>query len=88
MEGFWSLLLPLRGIPINGVRADYTLAQRDENNSILRGQFGGGKDSIMPGVYDSYQNNFRGIPWLSIKFPVVGYLFGTETRDKVKSFCY
>lgn len=83
----FGLTLTLTRDPINGVRADYTLAQRDENNSILRGQFGGGgQDSISAwGVYDSYQNNFRGIPWL-YKIPLVGYLFGTETRDKVKSF--
>ena len=83
----FGLTLTLTRDPINGVRADYTLAQRDENNSILRGQFGGGgQDSISAwGVYDSYQNNFRGIPWL-YRIPLVGYLFGTETRDKVKSF--
>lgn len=83
----FGLTLTLTRDPINGVRAEYTLAQRDENNSILRGQFGGGgQDSISAwGVYDSYQNNFRGIPWL-YRIPLVGYLFGTETRDKVKSF--
>ncbi len=83
----FGLTLTLTRDPINGVRADYTLAQRDENNSILRGQFGGGgQDSISAwGVYDSYQNDFRGIPWL-YKLPFVGHLFGTETRDKVKSF--
>lgn len=83
----FGLTLTLTRDPINGVRADYTLAQRDENNSVLRGQFGGGgQDSISAwGVYDSYQNNFRGIPWL-YTIPFVGHLFGTETRDKVKSF--
>ena len=37
------------------------------------------------GVYDSYQNSFVGIPWL-YKIPFLGYLFGSEHRDKVKSF--
>lgn len=83
----FGLTLTLTRDPLTGVRADYTLAQRDENNSVLRGQFGGGgQDSISAwGVYDSYQNNFRGIPWL-YKIPFIGYLFGTESRDKVKSF--
>lgn len=83
----FGLTLTLTRDRVNGVRADYTLAQRDENNSVLRGQFGGGgQDSISAwGVYDSYQNNFRGIPIL-YGIPIVGYLFGTETRDKVKSF--
>lgn len=83
----FGLTLTLKRDTISGVRAEYTLAQRDENNSVLRGTFGGGgQDSVSAwGVYDSYQNSFRGIPWL-YRIPYIGYLFGTETRDKVKSF--
>lgn len=83
----YGLSLGLTRDTIAGIRADYTLAQRDENNSILKGSFGGGGlDSVSAwGVYDSYQKNFRGIPWLS-SFPFIGYLFGTESVDKVKSF--
>ena len=83
----FGLTLTLKRDTISGVRAEYTLAQRDENNSVLRGTFGGGgQDSVSAwGVYDSYQNSFRGIPWL-YRIPFIGYLFGTETRDKVKSF--
>lgn len=83
----YGLTLTLSRDMVQGVRADYQLAQRDENNSILKGKFGGGgKDSISAwGVYDSFQNSFVGIPWL-YKIPVLGYLFGSEHRDKVKSF--
>lgn len=37
------------------------------------------------GVYDSYQRRFTGIPWL-YRIPYIGYLFGRENCDKVKSF--
>lgn len=85
----YGLTLELTRSFTSGIRGDYTLAQRDENNSILRGNFGGGdfdQDSIVAyGVYDSYQTSFVGIPWLS-SFPLIGYLFGHEVKDKVKSF--
>lgn len=83
----YGLTLTLTRDVKNGLRADYQLAQRDENNSVLSGKFGGGgSDSISAwGVYDSYQTRFTGIPWL-YKIPVIGYLFGTEHVDKVKSF--
>lgn len=83
----YGLTLTLTRDTVSGVRADYSLAQRDENNSVLTGSFGGGgKDSVSAwGVYDSYQNTFVGIPWL-YKIPLLGYLFGRESRDKVKSF--
>lgn len=85
----YGLTLELTRSFSHGIRGDYTLAQRDENNSILSGNFGGGdfdQDSIVAyGVYDSYQSSFVGIPWLS-SLPLVGYLFGHEVKDKVKSF--
>lgn len=83
----YGLTLTLTRDTVAGIRADYTLAQRDENNSVLTGSFGGGgMDSVSAwGVYDSYQRRFTGIPWL-YRIPYVGYLFGKESRDKVKSF--
>lgn len=83
----YGLTLSLKRSKKYGIRGEYELAQRDENNSVLRGNFGGGgQDSIVAyGVYDSYQNSFVGIPFLS-SFPLIGHLFGHETRDKVKSF--
>lgn len=83
----YGLTLSLKRDKKNGIRGEYELAQRDENNSILKGNFGGGgSDSIVAyGVYDSYQHNFTGIPWL-YRIPVIGYLFGNESIDKVKSF--
>lgn len=83
----YGLTLTLTYSRKGGVKAEYKLAQRDENNSILTGKFGGGgSDSISAfGVYDSYQNYVTGIPWLS-RIPIIGYLFGSEGRDKVKSF--
>lgn len=83
----YGLTLRLTWSNTTGLRAEYELAQRDENNSILSGSFGGGGlDSISAfGVYDSYENLFSGIPWL-YSFPLVGHLFGVESRDKVKSF--
>ena len=83
----YGLTLTLSRDTVAGIRADYTLAQRDENNSVLTGSFGGGgMDSVSAwGVYDSYQRTFTGILWL-YRLPFVGYLFGRENRDKVKSF--
>lgn len=70
-----------------GIRGEYTLAQRDDQNSVLKGNFGGGgKDSITAyGVFDSYQNSTDGIPWLS-NIPLIGYLFGSGRREKIKQF--
>lgn len=83
----YGLTLTLTRSMLEGIKADYKLAQRDENNSVIHGAFGGGgKDSIQAwGVYDSYQNSRRGIPILS-SLPLIGYLFSEEKRDKVKSF--
>ena len=83
----YGLTLTLQRDTVAGVRAEYTLAQRDENNSILKGAFGGGGlDSVSAwGVYDSYQYYEKGVPFLST-IPVLGNLFKSEARDKVKSF--
>lgn len=83
----YGLTLTLQRDTIAGVRAEYTLAQRDENNSVLRGAFGGGGlDSVSAwGVYDSYQYSERGVPFLS-SIPLLGNLFKSQSRDKVKSF--
>lgn len=83
----YGLTLTLTRDTVAGVRAEYTLAQRDENNSVLKGAFGGGGlDSVSAwGVYDSYQYTKRGVPFLS-SIPLLGLLFETESRDKVKSF--
>lgn len=83
----YGLTLTLQRDTVAGVRAEYTLAQRDENNSVLRGAFGGGGlDSVSAwGVYDSYQYYERYVPFLS-SIPLLGLLFKSESRDKVKSF--
>lgn len=83
----YGLTLKLSRTLKYGIRGDYTLAQRDEQNSVISGNFGGGgKDSIVAfGVFDSYLNTFDGIPWLS-GLPFIGYIFGTEHREKVKQF--
>lgn len=83
----YGLTLSLFRDTIAGVRAEYTLAQRDENNSVLKGAFGGGGlDSVSAwGVYDSYQSYTRSVPFLS-SIPLLGLLFQSEARDKVKSF--
>lgn len=83
----YGLTLTLSRDTLAGIRAEYSLAQRDENNSVLTGAFGGGGlDSVSAwGVYDSYQRSMTGIPWLS-DLPLVGHLFGREHKDKVKSF--
>lgn len=83
----YGLTLTLSWSNKTGLRAEYQLAQRDENNSILSGNFGGGGlDSISAfGVYDSYQTTFSGIPWF-YSIPLIGHFFGIEKKDKVKSF--
>lgn len=83
----YGLTLNLTRDTVAGVRANYTLAQRDENNSILTGEFGGGGlDSVSAwGVYDSYQSFKTYVPFLS-SIPLLGRLFEYESRDKVKSF--
>ena len=83
----YGLTLNLTRDTVAGVRANYTLAQRDENNSILTGEFGGGGlDSVSAwGVYDSYQSYTTYVPFLS-SIPLLGKLFEYENRDKVKSF--
>lgn len=85
----YGLTLSLSRSKKGGIRGEYTLAQRDENNSVLSGNFGGGdvdQDSIVAyGVYDSYQVKHVGVPFLS-SVPLLGNLFGYETTDKVKSF--
>ena len=85
----YGLTLTLSRTRKGGIRGDYTLAQRDDNNSVLSGNFGGGEldqDSIVAyGVYDSYQVSNTGVPFFS-SIPVIGALFSYETVDKVKSF--
>lgn len=82
----YGLTLSLMRVP-SGIRAEYQLAQRDENNSILSGSFGGsGSYNITTfGVYDSYQHIVTGIPFLR-SIPVIGLLFGRDGIDKIKSF--
>ena len=83
----YGLTLNLSRSERGGIRGDYSLAQRDDMNSIIEGNFGGGgKDSVSTfGVFDSYQVVNRGIPFLR-SIPVLGLLFGHTSRDKVKSF--
>ena len=83
----FGLTLSLFRDTVAGVRAEYTLAQRDENNSVLKGAFGGGGlDSVSAwGVYDSYQYYEKYVPFLS-SIPLLGELFKSKARDKVKSF--
>ena len=83
----YGLTLKLSRSERGGIRGEYSLAQRDDMNSIIEGNFGGGgKDSVSTfGVFDSYQVVNRGIPILR-SIPVLGTLFGTTSRDKVKSF--
>lgn len=70
-----------------GVKVDYKLAQRDENNSVLRGRFGGGgADSVLTyGVYDSFVYSSVGVPFLS-SVPFLGNLFKYDVKDKIRSF--
>lgn len=82
----YGLTLDLHRDSLDGVYVDYQLQQRDENNSVLRGKFGGGRDSVESwGVYDSYSHTERGIPFLS-SLPLIGSLFSVKGNDKIKSF--
>lgn len=83
----YGLTLTLSRDNFSGIRGDYQLLQRDEFNSILEGNFGGGgKDTVVAyGVFDSREKTITGIPWLK-DLPFIGYLFGSEKVDKVKSF--
>lgn len=71
----------------HGVSVEYKLAQRDENNSVLRGRFGGGgSDSVLTyGVYDSFVYSSVGVPFLS-SVPLLGLLFKYDVKDKIRSF--
>ena len=82
-----GLTLDINRTRKHGVSVIYKLAQRDENNSILRGRFGGGgADSVVTyGVYDSFQKSTVGVPFLS-SVPLLGLLFKYEVTDKIKSF--
>ena len=83
----FGLTLDLKRSKKSGISVEYKLAQRDENNSVLRGRFGGGgSDSVVTyGVYDSFQKSNVGIPFFS-SLPLIGYIFGHEVLDKIKSF--
>lgn len=83
----YGLTLSLSRSEKGGIRGEYSLAQRDDMNSIIEGNFGGGgKDSVSTfGVFDSYQLVNRGIPVLR-SIPLLGLLFSHTSRDKVKSF--
>lgn len=83
----YGLTLNLTRSEKGGVRGEYTLAQRDELNSIIEGNFGGGgSDSVSThGVYDSYTWNEYGVPFFS-SIPLLGNLFSMKKREKVKSF--
>ncbi len=83
----YGLTLKLERSERGGIRGDYSLAQRDDMNSIIEGNFGGGgRDSVSTfGVFDSYQVVNRGLPFLR-SVPLLGTLFSHTSRDKVKSF--
>lgn len=83
----YGLTLELSRSEKGGIRGKYTLAQRDDLNSIIEGNFGGGGgDSVSTfGVFDSYQDVNSGIPFLR-SIPILGTLFSTTRRDKIKSF--
>ena len=83
----YGLTIQLTRSEIGGIRGEYSLAQRDDMNSIIEGNFGGGgRDSVSTfGVFDSYQVVNSGIPILR-EIPLLGYLFSTTRRDKIKSF--
>ena len=83
----YGLTLNLSRSELGGIRGEYSLAQRDDMNSIIEGNFGGGgRDSVSTfGVFDSYQVVNSGIPILR-SFPLIGTLFSTTRKDKVKSF--
>lgn len=82
----YGLTLTLHRDSLDGIRVDYQLAQRDENNSVLRGKFGGGRDSVESwGVYDSYADHWEGVPFVS-SIPFIGRFFSWKSTDKIKSF--
>lgn len=83
----YGLTLDLTRSNSAGIRGQYQLLQRDDLNSILEGNFGGGgKDTVTAyGVFDSWEETTTGIPFLK-NIPILGYLFETETVDKVTSF--
>lgn len=83
----YGLTLSLTRSEKGGIRGDYSLAQRDDMNSIIEGNFGGGgSDSVSTfGVFDSYQDVTTGIPLLR-SIPLIGSVFSTTRRDKIKSF--
>ena len=83
----FGLTLDITRTRKHGVKVDYKLAQRDENNSVLRGRFGGGgSDSVLTyGVYDSFVYSSVGVPFLS-SVPLLGNLFKYDVKDKIRSF--
>lgn len=83
----FGLTIDLSRSERGGIRGEYRLAQRDEMNSIIEGNFGGGgSDSVSThGVYDSYTWNEKGVPFFS-SIPVLGNLFSMKKKEKVKSF--
>jgi len=83
----FGLTLDITRTKKHGVKVDYKLAQRDENNSVLRGRFGGGgSDSVLTyGVYDSFVFSSVGVPFLS-SIPLLGNFFKYDVKDKIRSF--
>ena len=83
----YGLTIDLTRSVKGGIRGEYKLAQRDEMNSIIEGNFGGGgSDSVSThGVYDAYTWSESGVPFLST-VPILGNLFSIKKREKVKSF--
>lgn len=83
----YGLTLALTRSEAGGIRGEYKLAQRDDLNSIIEGNFGGGGgDSVSTyGVFDSYRYAEHGVPLLK-EIPVLGYLFKNYSYDKTKSF--
>lgn len=83
----YGLTLSLTRSEKGGIRGEYKLAQRDDLNSIIEGNFGGGgKDSVSTfGVYDSYRWVESGVPVLR-ELPGIGRIFRADHREKVKSF--
>lgn len=83
----FGLTLDLSRSVKGGIRGEYKLAQRDDLNSIIEGNFGGGgSDSVSTfGVYDAYTYTEKGVPFIS-SVPLLGNLFSIKKREKVKSF--
>ena len=74
----FGLTLDLHRDSLDGIRVDYQLSQRDENNSVLRGKFGGGRDSVESwGVYDSYADHWEGVPLYLPFLSLVGFSLGS-----------